>query len=161
MRVQRRLRPGVAGGWVPAETALVAYLTEQWPPLRVKSAQRPFQSAQLGGDLGGLQRVVDPAGGDHGVTLSPREGVDVDPGSEVVEQGSQRGGRLAAEKVGGYRGDEGPRRRASQRDAVLTQDPAGVTPVAVVVPFQGAVAVVVEQPPPADVTTETSSAAGA
>ena len=40
---------------------------------------------------------------------------------------------------------------AGQRDAVLTQDPAGVTPVAVVVPFQGPVAVVVEQPRPADV----------
>lgn len=63
-----------------------------------------------------------------------------------LKQRRQRRCGLVAQDECGYRRHERLGRGAYQGETVLEQDPAGVGPVAVVVPLQSAVTVVVEQP---------------
>lgn len=79
---------GFARAWrpfrFPAETAFVAHLGQERPPARLEVAQCPLERPGLACNLGGLERVEDAAGSHDGVSLPPRNRVDVDPGGKVA-----------------------------------------------------------------------------
>ena len=107
----------------------------------------PLQRAGLAGDLGGGERVEDPRRRDDGVPLAPRRGCRcraTSPGRRSSVGIAARASALS--RSARHRLHERPGSGPGQRDAVLAQDPPRVAPVAVVVPDQGPVAVVVEEP---------------